>query len=306
MNCDTEKLREIIIEAAKDETGIAGVPIVVAEKRALKKTNAVGMDCNLNQIQDIIQRLLDGWEIDKTIDELNFEELRGLGLPEVEGFTWHLKVLAPEKKEFYQSLTPRVKALIKLLREQNNPQRLGVMPKEEAVRKLREEGLEGDLEYIHAKNVIEDFATIWDGKSMVWCYGLVKEYEKTKEFKDWQKDMFDKSAEREGLQYRKEEEYRITNPIYAYLDRLTEKQEEDLETLAQERRKMSKDDYPLKKTAIETRGEEEVNGWKRIIDAIPSLSFDDLLRLQKLFLENGLPLLDEVTKFLSGLNKQDT
>jgi len=305
MNCDEPKLKEIIIEAIRDETGIAGVPIEVAEKRVLKKSKDVGMDCNLNQIRDLIRKLLDDWEIDKTIDELDFGRMRELGLPEASGFTWHLKVLAPEKIEFYRSLEPKTKALVRLLRERNDPQRLGVMPKEEAIKLLTEQGFENSLEFIFARDTIEDFATIWGGKSNVWCYGLVKEYEKTEEYKQWQEKTLDEATEREAFRYRTSEEFEITDPIYGHLDRLAERREEDLERLSMKRRKMNKEDYLLKKTAIETRDEEEEKRWNEIIDAVYSLSFDDLIALQKLFLGKELPHLEEVRKFLGSVVKKD-
>ncbi len=305
MNCDEAKLKEIIIEAIRDETGIAGVPVEVAEKRVLKKSKDVGMDCGLNQIRNLIRRLLDDWEIDKTIDELDVGRMKELGLPEVSGFTWHLKVLAPEKTEFYQSLKPKTKALIRLLREQNDPQRLGVMPKEEAIKLLTEQGFQNSLEFIFARDTIEDFATIWGGKSNVWCYGLVKEYEKTEEYIQWHEEMMEKAAEREAFRYRRSEEFEITDPICARLEQLAERREEDLERLSMKRRKMRKGDYLLKKTAIETRDEEEEKRWNEIIDAVYSLSFDDLIALQKLFLGKELPHFEEVRKFLGSVVKKD-
>ncbi|MHA1389909.1 MAG: hypothetical protein ACTSR9_15885 [Candidatus Thorarchaeota archaeon] len=102
-----------------------------------------------------------------------------LGIPETNGFIWHLYVLTEQKRDFYESLRPKEMALIRLLRNQNREGYLSDMPKQDAIRILDEEGFSNHLEHIHVEDTIKTFGTIWEGKNNVWCYGLVKEFEKT-------------------------------------------------------------------------------------------------------------------------------
>jgi hypothetical protein len=305
MGCDEERLRTIMLAAIADETGIAGVPLALVKQRIKEQSQNQGMECDDSLIQSVIDEALNEWVIDKTLDELSYERMRELDIPETSGFIWHLKVLAEQKRNFYMSLRPEEKALIGLLRNQNREGHFGEMPKHEAIRILEEQGFSNHLEHIHVEDTIDDFMTRWDDTPNLWCYGLVKEFEKTEEYKKWQEEMLEQATEKEARRYRMGEEFEITDPIYAHLDMLSEKREIDLEELDRKRRKMSKEEYLLKKAVIETRDEEEEKRWNAIMDTVYSLNFKDLIALQKLFLGKELPSLDEVEKFISTLTKKD-
>lgn len=298
-----ERLWEILIDTIRDETGQAGVPISVVEKRVEEQASAERIDVTKSQIKTMIQRGLDEWIIDKTVDELSDKKMRELGIPFDSGFIWHLKILTAEKTEFYKSLKPEAKALIRLLREQNDPRRMGIMPREIAAQKLEEQGFTDDLKHIYAEDTIEDFMASWGDDLNVWCYGLVKEYQKTEEFKKWLQEVTDKDAEKEARRYRMNTECEITGPIHGHFEQLADKQWEDLEKLMIKKDKMSEQDYLLKKAVIETRDGEEEKQWNEIIEAVYDLDFNDLIALQTLFRGEVLPPLAEVENFLRAKNK---
>jgi hypothetical protein len=192
-----------------------------------------------------------------------------------------------------------------LLREQDIPKHRGEIPYDEAIKKLMKEGFsENDAEHIYVEDTIETFGAFWEGMQDIWCYGLVKEFEKTEEYKQWQEEVSERAAEREARRYRVSEEFEITDPIYAHLDMLAEKREIDLEELDRKRKKMSKEEYLLKKAAIETRDEEDERRWSAVMNTVDSLNFKDLIALQKMFLGKELPSLDDVEAFISTLRKK--
>jgi hypothetical protein len=301
-----KRLWKILIDTIGDETGLAGVPLDVVLRRVKKHAQAADIDVNEAEIQSLIQQGLDEWVIDKTIDELTYQKMRELGLPEESGFIWHLKLPTPEKTEFYRQLRPEARALIRLLREQNDPRSMGIMPRDEAIKNLKEQGFTDDLKYIYAEDTIEDFIANWIGDGNVWCYGLVQEYEKTEEFKKWQEEVTNKAIEREAMRHRRSEEFEITDPIYGHLDNLVMKRQEDLDELSRQGESMSDQDFLLKKVIIEDRDKEEERKWNEVINAVYTLTFDDLIDFQKLFLGKPLPSLDEAFSFLNGIKKKDS
>jgi hypothetical protein len=102
MSCDKSKLKEIMFRAISDETGIAGVPIQIVLRRMKEQIIALNMSCNDKDVDKVIQRALDAWEIDKTLDEVSYEMMRDIGLPERSEFIWHLKILSEEKRDFWR------------------------------------------------------------------------------------------------------------------------------------------------------------------------------------------------------------
>jgi hypothetical protein len=293
MSCDFTQLKKIMMEVISDETGVAGVPIVVAERRMQERIEVAGLQCGLSQIRGVIQRALDDWEINKTPDELAYSKMKELGMTVCSGFTWHLKILRPE-----------VKALIQLLREQNDPDNLGVMPIDLAAKKLVEQGFsEDDTKRLYAQDIIEDFGTSW-GDSRVWCYGLVPEYKKTEEYKQWQKEIEDEFDRKQARRERMVEECEITGPIHGYLDDLAEKREVELMELLMKEDKMDEQEYLLKKAVIESRDEEAEKQWNEIIEAVFSLNFSDLIELREIFLGKPLPSLDEVHEQLRKMEEK--
>lgn len=286
------------MDTISDETGVAGVPIIVVERRMQDSIEVAGLQCGLSQIREIIQRALDDWEIDKTPDELAYSKMRELGMPVRSGFTWHLKILPPEKIALYKSLRPEVKALIQLLREQNDPDNLGVLPVDLAAKRLVEQGFsEDDTKSIYAKDIIEDFGTSW-GDNRVWCYGLMPEYKKSEEYKQWQKEIEDEFDRKQARRERMVEECEITGPIHGYLDDLAEKREVDLMELLMNEDKMDEQEFLLKKAVIESRDEEAEKKWNEIIKSVFSLNFSDLIELRGLFLGKPFPSLDTVQEKL--------
>ncbi|TFG27749.1 hypothetical protein EU528_12305, partial [Candidatus Thorarchaeota archaeon] len=209
-----ERLWNILIDVLRSDTSVAGIPVSVVEQRVRKQATAEGLAVDNSQIDLMIQRGLDEWLIDKTPDELLEERMRELDIPFESGFLWHLKILTPEKTEFYKSLKPEAKALIRLLREYNDSRQMGILPRETAAHKLEEQGFSGDLMHIRVKDTIEEFMTSWGDDLSVWCYGLVPEYKKTEEYKKWHEEMEEESFEREARRYRFTEECETNDPIY--------------------------------------------------------------------------------------------
>ncbi|MFW9888589.1 MAG: hypothetical protein ACFFER_10425 [Candidatus Thorarchaeota archaeon] len=299
-----EKLWRILVETISNETGLAGVPLEVVMKRVKELSEAAEIDADEEHIQALIQKGLDEWVFDKTIDELSYQKMKEFGLPEESGFIWHLKVLAPEKAEFYKSLSPEAKALIRLLREQNDPITMGTMQKEVAIQRLNEQGFSDNLRYIHAEDTIEEFIGGRENNSSIWYYGLVKEYEKTEEFKKWQEEATNRAIETQEMRHRRNEEFEIIDPIYCHLDELANKREEDLEELGLQRQSMSEHEYLMKKAIIEKRDEGEEMKWRDVIDVVETLNYDDLIALQKLFLRKSIPSLDDVFSFLDEIERK--
>jgi hypothetical protein len=305
MTCDFTQLKKILIETISDETGLAGVPIEVVERRMQDRIKIEKLQCDLSHIRIVIQQALDDWEIDKTIDELTYAKLRELELPVESGFTWHLKKLSPEKTEFYKSLKPEDMALIRLLRMQNDSINLGVMPRDESYRRLEEQGFsEAEVRRIHIRDTIEEFWIRWCDNPRVLVIGLVHEYKKTLEYKQWQEEIDAEFDKKQARRERMVEECEITGPIHGYLDQLAEKREIDLIELLKNEGRMDKQEYLLKKAVIESRDDDEENEWNAILKTIFSLTFTDLIDLRGLFLGIDFPLLDEVQERLKKYEKK--
>ena len=301
MSCDKSKLKEIMFRAISDETGIAGVPVQIVVRRMKKQIIALDMSCNDKDVNRTIQRALDAWEIDKTLDEASYEMMRDIGLPERSEFIWHLKILSEEKRAFYKSLKPAAKALIRLLREQDDPEHRGEILKNLAIRKLTAQGFsETDLKHIRAPDIIEEF---YGSPVEAGSYELVKEYEKTDEYKQWQEEMEEKSFQKMIRRYRFTEECETTDPIYGRLDQLAEQQGEDLEALEMKKATMDEDEYLRRKRAIETRDADEETKWNQIIEMVYKLPFDTLIELRKM-LWKELPTPEVVLDFLDKKSKE--
>jgi hypothetical protein len=304
MSCDKSKLKEIMFEVISDETGIAGLPIPIVERRMQNQITELNLQCEINDIRQIIQRSLDEWEIDKTLDEVSYEMMREMGLAEKSEFIWHLKALSKEKAEFYKSLKPEAKALIRLLREQDDPEHRGEIPREFAIKKLADQGYSKDaVRYAHVEDTIEDFYTSWGDERSVRTLGLVKEYEKTEEYKQWQEEMTEKSIEKEMRRYRFTEECETTSPIYERLDEITDKRWHDLEVLENKRGKMDEKEYLRRMRAIETRDADEETKWNQIIKMVYKLPLDILIKLRKMLRER-LPTPESVFEFLDKKSKE--
>ena len=156
-----ERLWTVLLDAIRDEIVVAGVPVSIVEKRVEEMAAAEGLVVDKSNIDLMIKKGLDEWLIDKTPDELFEKKMREFDIPFDSGFIWHLKILTPEKTEFYKALKPEAKALIRLLREQNDSRQMGILPREIAAQKLEEQGFSGDLTHIYVEDTIETFMTNW-------------------------------------------------------------------------------------------------------------------------------------------------
>ncbi|MHA1287935.1 MAG: hypothetical protein ACTSW8_10475 [Candidatus Thorarchaeota archaeon] len=298
-----ERIWSILIDVIQDDTSVAGLPVSVVEKRVQEQAAAEGIDANKSMIDLLIQIGLDEWLIDKTPDELLPKRIEELGIPYESGFVWHLKILTPEKTELYKSLKPEEKALIRLLREQSDSRRMGILPREIAAQKLEEQGFSGDLMKLYVKDTIDEFMTSWGDDLNVWCYGLVPEYKKTEEYKKWHEETIDRAVEKEMHKYRFTEECETHDPIYGRLDHLAEQQGIDLDKLEMKRNSMDEDEYLRQREAIETRDADEESKWKQIIEMVYELPFDTLIDLRNL-LWKGLPSPESVIEFLKEKSKE--
>ncbi|TET08850.1 MAG: hypothetical protein E3J86_09820 [Candidatus Thorarchaeota archaeon] len=303
MTCDESKLKEILLEAISDETGIAGVPIQILERRMQEQISELKMNCDANDITRVIQSTLDEWAIDKTLDEVSYEMMREIGLPEKSEFIWHLKALSKEKTEFYKSLRPAAKALIRLLRGQNDSENRGEIPRDIAIKKLAEQGLsEDELRYVHADDTIEDFYTSWGDESHVRTYGLVKEYAKTEEYKQWQEECEQRWMEKEARYMHLLEEEEVTQHIYTHIEELYDQQMLAVDKLWSRKDRMEESTWLAKKEKIEHRDDEEIKQWKKVIRDVANLTFDDLREIQKMF-KDGLPPIENALRFLVPMKK---
>ncbi|MHA1959636.1 MAG: hypothetical protein ACW99U_05365 [Candidatus Thorarchaeota archaeon] len=269
MTCDDKVLWEILTEVTVDETGLAGVPIDYAVGRVMELTQERRLRCTTDQILALIERKLDTWEIDKTFDELSYEKLRELGLPAESGFIWHIKLLTEEKAEQYRTLRPEEQALIRLLRDQNEPNRVGEMPRSEAAEKLKALGFTEHLERIWVEDTVDTFGSFYKGEH-VWFYGLVPEWKKTSEYKKWQEECSQRAMDKEMMRMRIVDESPITGPIGQWLE------EESIPNTPEER------------------------FWKQVQTRVFTLPYEHLMRLQEVF-NHKLPSKSQVIEFFNEM-----
>jgi hypothetical protein len=224
MDCE-EMIRQELMQILNKPVGIAGVPLVVVERDLQNYTSTHSLDCGADQILTAIQRSLDEWVIDKTVDELAERTMKELGIPLTDVFTWHLKILSDEEADEYRKLDPKGQALIRLLREQNDTKWLGEISRDEATRILAEQGFE-DPEHVYAGPNVEDFSTFYKGSSeSIWCYGIKREYEKTEEYQQWQEELAEKATQRELWDIRLDNEDDVTGPVYEHLEEMARRRD---------------------------------------------------------------------------------
>lgn len=119
---------------------------------------------------------------------------------------WFLKIASPDERERLQALTPRDKAIVSILRGQNEQGRIGRIKKELLRAQLREQGFsDEDLRVLYVKDKVDTFQTCEDEGWVDWCY-LIPEYEKTEEYKRWEEEMMMSAIERESMILRMQEE----------------------------------------------------------------------------------------------------
>jgi hypothetical protein len=86
--------------------------------------------------------------------------------------------------------------VIRLLREQNDPEHLGEIPVTTAKEILLQKGIVGDIEYLSVENVVQYYLRPSHGEFIPW-FRLVWEYEKTEEYKEHLKEETKKAREKE-------------------------------------------------------------------------------------------------------------
>lgn len=296
MECNEEKLEKLLFEILREETGVAGVPVIVVERQLIDRVTHLGLACSIEDIRRAIERALDEWLIDKTIDEIAFQKKSELGLPEESGFTWHLKVLTPEQTERYRTFRPEEQALIRLLRTQNEPKNLGRMPKEEAIEILKKQGFSQHLDHLGQEDVIEVSGTSINGAN-VWCYGIVQEWYKTDDYKQSLDELSRKSMEKEIRLMRLDDEDDVTSPIYKHLDDKALKREEEMGSFWDYDEEVSQEEWDNKENELRERDAPEEAVWESIIEKVRNLSDDDLDEMRKMF-RKKLPKQNKVLKIL--------
>lgn len=112
---------------------------------------------------------------------------------------WYFKPLDPDTTKKLSNLTPRSFALMRLLHEQDDPNRRGQMPIDLARSELQRRGIEcNDLEYIWIEDLVDTFFAYSGDKSVIWVR-LVPEYETTEDYKKKEERLYREWAERDAF-----------------------------------------------------------------------------------------------------------
>jgi hypothetical protein len=194
-NTQMEFATKLLVEILKKESGWAGTPLVLVRERLNDSARNHGLTLDDHGVDAVIHHALDKWVVDKTIAELNLKMEKELGLP-WEFPTWHLKLLSPEETEWHSNLKPLAKAIIRLLRDQNDPQTLGSMPIEIGRKALIDAGFADVHKYPGVGNKVRSFMSYVDGEMQSW-FGLIHEFEKTEEYKQWSEEQDQRFQEKE-------------------------------------------------------------------------------------------------------------
>ncbi|MBD3159781.1 MAG: hypothetical protein GF309_13445 [Candidatus Lokiarchaeota archaeon] len=194
-NAKNTELQRLLIEILEQDDGRFGMPLLAARQQLIAKARKRKIECNQKTADETILQALDDWTVDKALAPVPIQIEEELNL-EPPGPFWHLKILTPEEQGRYKSLAPVEKALIRLLRKQDEPGRRGEIPVEEAEKQLAEQGFTDIPEFMWVNEIVHDFFGFRDGKDARW-YGIVNEYWKTEEFKEHEQRMLDESLEKQ-------------------------------------------------------------------------------------------------------------
>ncbi|MDF1541457.1 MAG: hypothetical protein P1Q69_21340, partial [Candidatus Thorarchaeota archaeon] len=66
MTCE-ERIQQELMRILNEPVSIAGVPLIVVERKLREFITESILDCDEHQIQSVIQKNLDDWVIDKTV-----------------------------------------------------------------------------------------------------------------------------------------------------------------------------------------------------------------------------------------------
>ena len=187
---------KLLVEILKKEPSWAGTPLVIVRERLNDSTRNHGLALDGHGVDVVVQHALDKWVVDKTIADLHPKLEKELGLPW--GLpTWHLKLMSPEETEWHRSLKPLAKAIIRLLRDQNDPRILGSIPTEIGRKALIDAGFTDVDKYPFVVDKVRSFMFNVDGENK-WWFGLIEEHEKTEEYRQWSEEQSRRYFEREA------------------------------------------------------------------------------------------------------------
>ena len=178
---DGRYLEKVLLDILRREEDPSGLPYQKVKEELVEKTNA-----SPQLAEQIIQRALDTWKIEKVLDYP----------PDSLELAWHLRLLTPKEREELQKLSPAKKALLKILWEKNTPP-LGELPVQQALQKLREQGFAQQeverIRYSEIQGKVRLASTITPDGQNIWVYYIISEFER--------------EIEREGLLEDYEREY---------------------------------------------------------------------------------------------------
>jgi hypothetical protein len=194
-----KKLEGLLLRIITQKSNWAGLPLELAKRIFINAANEQGLPCSERDFSATLSRLLDSWKVDKAIAELSDEFAKKLGLSYGEP-VWHLKVLTQEESEMFQNLDELDKAILRLLRKQNNPQHLGAIPIEEGRKILQEQGFSVEDASFHIEDYVREYSAFKNDES-IWWIGLIWAHERTEEYQ--------KIREKQMKEYDKKEARRL-------------------------------------------------------------------------------------------------
>lgn len=187
---------ELLVEILRKESSWAGTPLVIVREHLNDSARNHGLALDDLEVDVVIQHALDKWLVDKTIADLHPKLQKELGLPW--GLpTWHLKLMSPEETEWHRSLKPLAKAIIWLLRNQNDSRILGSIPTEIGRKALIDASFTDVDKYPFVVDKVRSFMSNVDGENE-WWFGLIQEHEKTEEYRQWSEEQSQRYLEKEA------------------------------------------------------------------------------------------------------------
>lgn len=193
MKCDEKWLDERLMNLLKERQAL---PLPVVEQMLSDESSRRKMECPLESIRKTIQKALDSWKIDKTIDHMSNDTAKEVN-PDPFLPVWHLTMLSPERSQMYRNLRPAGQELIRVLRQANpDSERLGQIPRCVAVEILKERGYDGDSEHIWVEDTMKEYMSDYAG-ALIWWWGLLTEDEKSEEFKRAEDDIVRRRIEKD-------------------------------------------------------------------------------------------------------------
>ena len=196
MNNKKKNVERLLLMTLEEDSGRVGTPLVVVKNRLTKAMPKSGLGCDEALADETIKRALDSWIIDRIIAYVPEKDEIELGLP-LGLPTWHLKLLTPKRTDWYRHLNSLDRAIIQLLREQNNPRTLGSIPTEIGRKALIDAGFTDVDRYPFVVDKVRSFMSNVDGENK-WWFGLIEEHEKTEEYQQWSEEQSQRYLEKEA------------------------------------------------------------------------------------------------------------